>query len=146
MSAENLITIPARKGKAARVKKGQRVKLINTHGSQVVDTWAFNSDDLTEFMSMEYTRVALGSILPKAGVTLVTNRRRPILAFLGFFIDRCEVLDKDGNIIGVYPKCDPSGSGGANFQIVGFFVQFMKLGGAAGALDPFGTRVAVLVE
>ncbi|MCH7540462.1 MAG: urea carboxylase-associated family protein [Proteobacteria bacterium] len=82
MSAENLITIPARKGKAARVKKGQRVKLINTHGSQVVDTWAFNSDDLTEFMSMEYTRVALGSILPKAGVTLVTNRRRPILAFL----------------------------------------------------------------
>ena len=70
----------------------------------------------------------------------------PILAFLGFFIDRCEVLDKDDNIIGVYPKCDISGGSSANFQIVGNFVQFMKLGGAAGALNPFGTRVAVLVE
>lgn len=44
MSAENLITIPARKGKAARVKKGQRVKLINTHGSQVVDTCAVHPE------------------------------------------------------------------------------------------------------
>lgn len=70
----------------------------------------------------------------------------PIVAFLGFFIDRCEVLDNDDNIIGVYPKCDVSGSGGANFQIVGNFVQFMQLGGAGGAINPFGTRVTVLVE
>ena len=29
-------------GKAFEVKKGLHVKIINTHGSQVVDTWAFN--------------------------------------------------------------------------------------------------------
>ena len=34
-------TIPARRGKAALVKQGQHVKVINTHGQQVVDTWAF---------------------------------------------------------------------------------------------------------
>jgi uncharacterized protein YcgI (DUF1989 family) len=47
-----LVTIPARKGKAARVNKGQTVKIINTHGEQVVDAWAFNAGDLGEFMSM----------------------------------------------------------------------------------------------
>jgi uncharacterized protein YcgI (DUF1989 family) len=36
------ITIPARKGIATRVNKGQIVRVINTHGEQVVDTWAFN--------------------------------------------------------------------------------------------------------
>ncbi|MBZ0217270.1 MAG: urea carboxylase-associated family protein, partial [Fimbriimonadaceae bacterium] len=33
----NLVTIPARRGKAAFVGKGQAIKVINTHGEQVVD-------------------------------------------------------------------------------------------------------------
>jgi uncharacterized protein YcgI (DUF1989 family) len=74
-----IIEIPARKGKAAPVRKGQTVKVINTKGQQVVDTWAFNADDLHEFMSMEHSRVAIGGIIPKLGSVLVTNRRRPIL-------------------------------------------------------------------
>ena len=57
----------------------------------------------------------------------------------------CGVLDKD-DVVSVYPKCDVSGSGSANFQLVGKFVQFVKLGGAAGAINPLGTRVAALVE
>ena len=48
-------TIPARRGKAALVAAGQVVRVINTHGEQVVDTWAFNRPDMTEFMSMEHT-------------------------------------------------------------------------------------------
>ena len=36
-------TIPARRGKAARVSRGQTVRVVNTHGEQVVDTWAFNA-------------------------------------------------------------------------------------------------------
>ena len=74
-----IVEIPARKGKAVRVRKGQRVKVINSKGQQVVDTWAFNADDLREFMSMEHTRAALCRILPKVGDALVTNQRRPIL-------------------------------------------------------------------
>jgi uncharacterized protein YcgI (DUF1989 family) len=77
-----MIEIPARKGKAARIRKGQRIKVINTRGQQVVDTWAFNADELREFMSMEHSRVAIGRIIPEIGDSLVTNRRRPILTFL----------------------------------------------------------------
>ncbi|MBV9828742.1 MAG: urea carboxylase-associated family protein [Alphaproteobacteria bacterium] len=74
-----MIEIPARRGRAARVRPGQRVKVINTHGQQVVDTWGFNAADIAEFMSMEHSRVAMGHIIPKPGDVLVTNRRRPIL-------------------------------------------------------------------
>ena len=34
-------TIPARRGAATLVRKGQSIKIVNTHGNQVVDTWAF---------------------------------------------------------------------------------------------------------
>ena len=74
-----LHTVPARKGRAARLTKGQAIKIINTHGSQVCDTWAFSAEDLTEFLSVEHMRPTLGSIYPKKGQALHTNRRRPIL-------------------------------------------------------------------
>ena len=72
-------TIPARKGKAAHAKKGQVIKVINTHGQQVVDTWAFNAGDTGEFMSMEHSRAMMGKIIPAVGDSLVTNHRRAIL-------------------------------------------------------------------
>ena len=82
MREEGVMTIPARRGKAARLKKGQAIAVINTHGEQVVDTWAFAADDLHEFMSMEHTRAALGMLIPKKGDTLFTNHRRPILTIV----------------------------------------------------------------
>ena len=83
MTSNPLIAIPARKGKAAYVAAGQSVKVINTHGQQVVDTWAFRQDDLTEFMSMEHSRTAIGRTMPLLGQSMVTNRRRPILTIVG---------------------------------------------------------------
>ena len=82
MSATPLITIPARKGKAAFVAEGQHVKVVNTHGQQVVDTWAFRRDDMTEFMSMEHSRTAIGRTMPSLGQSMVTNHRRPILTLV----------------------------------------------------------------
>ena len=79
MTTGSLITIPARRGKATFVAKGQRIRVVNTHGQQVVDTWAFNRVDLTEFMSMEHSRTSLGRIMPVVGQSMVTNHRRPIL-------------------------------------------------------------------
>src|ERR671917_532209 len=72
------VEIPARSGKAARVGRGQSVTVINTHGSQVVDTWAFNAEDLGEWMSMEHSRAYYMRLRPEVGDTLVTNARRPI--------------------------------------------------------------------
>ena len=83
MTASSLIAIPARRGKASLVARGQSVRVINTHGQQVVDTWAFRRGDLTEFMSMEHTRTSLGRIIPAVGQSMVTNRRRPILTLAG---------------------------------------------------------------
>jgi uncharacterized protein YcgI (DUF1989 family) len=74
-----MVTIPARRGKAAPVREGQRITVVNTHGSQVVDTWAFNATDLTERMSMEHSRPYYMKLRPEVGDTLVTNQRRPIL-------------------------------------------------------------------
>ncbi len=79
---DTLVTIPARRGKAARVRAGQSVAVVNTHGEQVVDTWAFNSADLTEFMSMEHSRAGMLRLSPRVGDTLLTNRRRPILTLI----------------------------------------------------------------
>ena len=50
-----LQTLPARSGRAVRLETGEAIRIVNTHGSQVVDTWAFNAEDLREFMSMEHT-------------------------------------------------------------------------------------------
>lgn len=77
-----LETIPARSGRAALVARGQKVKVVNTHGQQVVDTWAFTQRDLREFMSMEHTRATLTKMRPEVGDALYSNRRRPVLTLL----------------------------------------------------------------
>lgn len=74
--------IPARHGIAARLKAGQTVTVLNTHGKQVVDTWAFSASDTSEFMSMEHSRAAMLKLMPRVGDTFVTNRRRPILTLV----------------------------------------------------------------
>ena len=74
-------TIPARQGKATRLKAGQRIKIINTHGTQVVDTWAFCDGDMSEYMAMDATRAFNLHIRPQIGDHLVTNRRRTLLIF-----------------------------------------------------------------
>ncbi len=78
--------IPARKGIAVRLGAGQYLRVINTHGHQVVDTWAFAADGpptadgrLDEPMSMEHSRTAARRSILEAGDSYLTSRRRPIL-------------------------------------------------------------------
>lgn len=73
------VRVPAQHGSACRLRKGQTLRLVNTHGTQVVDLWAFNANDLTEHMSMPHTRAALSKIIPTVGDTFMTNRRDDIL-------------------------------------------------------------------
>lgn len=76
------VTIPARYARAAFVKRGRKIRVINTHGTQVVDCWAFNAQHTAEFMSMEHCRVSFERYRPRRGDTMVTNLRRPILKIL----------------------------------------------------------------
>ena len=75
----NRLTLAARRGRAFRLEKGRCVELINTHGSQVVDTWAFNTEDMAEYLSAEHTRSCLQKLIPGVGDSLYSTRRRPIL-------------------------------------------------------------------
>ncbi len=73
--------VAARSGRAVRLDTGQTLRIVNTHGTQVCDFWAFSADDPGEFMSMEHLHAQLETIVPRTGQALCTNRRRPILTF-----------------------------------------------------------------
>src|SRR5262245_50784608 len=81
-STVQLSTIPARRGRAVKLSRGQRIKVVNTHGSQVLDTWAFNHADPTEFMSMAHTRSINSKVYVNVGDRLVSERRRPMLVLV----------------------------------------------------------------
>ncbi|GAB4353950.1 MAG: urea carboxylase-associated family protein [Kiloniellaceae bacterium] len=74
--------VPARQGRAVRVAKGQKIRIVNTHGTQVCDTWAFSAANRAEFLSWPHARAWIDRVLPRPGDPLVTNRRRPILTLL----------------------------------------------------------------
>ena len=71
--------VPAKTGRAFKLAAGQRIRVINTHGSQVVDTWALDADDLSQYLSMEQTRRMLFKLGPGQGDTLYSNRRNDML-------------------------------------------------------------------
>lgn len=75
----DLQLIPATRGKAVFLSRGERVRIVNTHGNQVLDTWAFNRHDMSEAMSMEHTRSVNSRIYPVVGMAFVSTRRRPML-------------------------------------------------------------------
>lgn len=79
---DTLEVVPARSGRSVRMSRGERIKLINTHGTQVVDTWAFSADDITEFMSVEHSRGGMLKVNPRLGDTMCSNRRRAILTIV----------------------------------------------------------------
>jgi uncharacterized protein YcgI (DUF1989 family) len=67
------------KGRAVPLRKGESVRLVNTFGQQVVDTWALAAGDFSEYMSVEHTRRMLFNLFPRQGDTLYSNRREPML-------------------------------------------------------------------
>jgi uncharacterized protein YcgI (DUF1989 family) len=82
MNGHRPIEVAAGHGAAFPLAKGQAARLINTHGTQVVDCWAWNAADLTEHMSMEASRVFTQRLNPIIGDSFVTTKRRPILTLV----------------------------------------------------------------
>lgn len=71
--------IPARKSVAFAVRAGEDIKIINTHGKQVLDFWAFNPNDSNDFLSMVHTRTILLKVVISPGDKLYSTRRKPML-------------------------------------------------------------------
>ncbi|KAL8702981.1 MAG: hypothetical protein Q9201_003842 [Fulgogasparrea decipioides] len=99
--------IEARRGRGITVKKSQSLKIINTHGKQVIDFFAFALDaDLNplppstvNFLSMQHTRAGNMRLSPTSGSKLFTNLRKTMFT-----------MEKDtspGIHDTLVPACDP---------------------------------------
>jgi uncharacterized protein len=84
--------IPARLGAFVHLYPGKLLKIINTHGTQVVDTWAFTSlpNGTTKessfkfrYLSMCHTKSALSKLTLNANDSLLDNARQPMLTLIG---------------------------------------------------------------
>lgn len=73
--------LPAGDGLAVPLEKGQLLRVVNTHGGQVVDLWAFAPADDDEHLSMGHCRELLQRVFFAPGDRLVTNRYRAALTF-----------------------------------------------------------------
>jgi uncharacterized protein len=77
----------ARSGVAVPLQQNQTITIINTHGTQVVDFFAFVSAnptsvaamDWSHHLSMSHTRASTCHLSPLVGDVLTTTKREPIL-------------------------------------------------------------------
>lgn len=77
--------IPARRFATQRLHAGQSIKVINSSGGQVIDTWAFSippTPAFPRYMSMTHTRSTLHKLLPSINESFLDNRRDPILTIV----------------------------------------------------------------
>ncbi len=79
MNQSQFTTIDACSAQGFQLCAGSTLRLINTMGSQVIGTWAFTNSSITEFMSMEHTRIHSTSSRPQIGTVFYTNTHNPIL-------------------------------------------------------------------
>ena len=66
-------------GAAIPLQARAAIRLVNTHGTQVVDCWALSAADTSEVMSVEHTRRMLFNLFPRQGDKLFSNRRSEML-------------------------------------------------------------------
>jgi uncharacterized protein len=76
------VTVPGSHGRAVRVKAGETVRVVNTHGTQVVDFWALRADRPEIAMSMQHSRVRWEHLRPHPGDVLLDEERSPILTLV----------------------------------------------------------------
>jgi uncharacterized protein YcgI (DUF1989 family) len=71
--------IPGAHGLAMPLAAGEAVRLVNTFGSQVVDTWALARHDTSEYLSVEHTRRMIANLFPRKGDFFYSNRRSKMM-------------------------------------------------------------------
>lgn len=74
--------LKARTAAAVAVQAGQSITITNTHGKQVVDFWAFNPKEPTDYLSMVHTRTVLVKVAVTKGDKLYSTRRKPMVTLV----------------------------------------------------------------
>lgn len=72
--------VPAREGRAVRVKTGQRIRITTPKGAQAADFFAYNAGNTGEWLSANHTWVTTFCVKPRQGDTLISRYRRPMLS------------------------------------------------------------------
>ncbi|MGO4713808.1 urea amidolyase associated protein UAAP2 [Bradyrhizobium sp. 2TAF24] len=82
--------IPARAPWSAVIRRGQRLRIIDSHGQQAVDTLFYNAADPQERYSGQDTLRAQGSAYVSTGTRIVSNEGRTMLHMVA---DSCGLHD-----------------------------------------------------
>jgi uncharacterized protein YcgI (DUF1989 family) len=81
--------VPAREGRAVTVSKGGRIRVTTPKGHQAADFFAFNADNVGEWLSPMHTWVTTFSVKPRVGDVLLSRFRRPMLKLVADGADGC---------------------------------------------------------
>lgn len=84
--------ISPRTGAAFRLKKGQRLRVIDPQGEQVSDMLAFNAEDVQEVISSGRTLDYASKLFLSAGDPLYSNRSRIMLRIIEDTVGRHDFL------------------------------------------------------
>ena len=76
------MTVPAREGRAFRIEQGQSLRIITPHGAQAADFFAFNAENIGEWLSASHTWVASRATRPRQGNVFLSRFRRPMMDFV----------------------------------------------------------------
>ena len=74
--------VPASHGRAFAMHAGQFAVITNSHGNQVVDTWAISANDPSDVMSMDHNRSVNSNIFFKKGMSAVGASRLKMLTLV----------------------------------------------------------------
>lgn len=92
MTPETVTIIPPRSGAAFRLKKGQRLRVIDPQGEQVSDMLAFNAQDTAEVISSGRTLDYASKLFLSIGDPLYSNRSNVMLRIVEDTVGRHDFL------------------------------------------------------
>jgi hypothetical protein len=76
------VTVPGSHARAVPVKAGETVRVVNTHGTQVVDFWAVRADRPEIALSMQHSRIRWRNLRPRPGDEMLDEQRSTILTLV----------------------------------------------------------------
>jgi uncharacterized protein YcgI (DUF1989 family) len=76
------ITVPGSHARAVQINAGETVRVVNTHGTQVVDFWALRADRPEIAMSMQHSRIRWRNLRPRPGDEMLDEERNVIMTLL----------------------------------------------------------------
>jgi hypothetical protein len=76
------VVVPGGRASAVHVKAGETVRVVNTHGTQVVDFWAIRADRPEIAMSMQHSRIRWRNLRPRPGDEMLDEERATMLTLV----------------------------------------------------------------